>query len=210
MYTEDDLLDLSGLQHFSFCKRQWALIHMSGEWAENRYTVVGALFHGRAHAAGYSAQNGMSVERGVYVCSFELGISGIADIVEYPVGNPSKSVPVEYKVGKPKIEDWDRLQVCAQAMCLEEMLGIGIREGAPFYGKTRRRERVPLSDGLRGTVSSLCREMHDTFDAGIMPSARYASRCKRCSLIDVCMPEASSVSASGYWSEAGEELAPLP
>ncbi len=210
MFSEDELLDLSGLQHLSFCPRQWALIHLDSIWAENRFTIRGALFHERAHTDGYSVEHGIVSDRGVYVRSLELGICGIADIVEHPIDEPAKLVPVEYKVGKPKVEDWDRIQVCAQAMCLEEMFGVEIEEGALFYGKTRRRERVPLSGDLRENVATLCGKMHAIFESGVLPKAELSGKCKRCSLVDICMPESSTVSATDYWKEAGERLEALP
>lgn len=210
MFSEDDLLDLSGLQHLSYCPRQWALIHLDSIWAENLYTIRGVLFHERAHTDGYTVEHGVVADRGMYVRSLELGISGIADIVEHPIDEPAKLVPVEYKVGKPKTEDWDRIQVCAQAICLEEMFGGEIEEGALFYGKIRRRERIPFSSELRERVTSLCWKMHAIFESGVLPKAELSGKCKRCSLADVCMPESSSVSAAEYWNEAGERLVPLP
>ena len=207
MYGEDDLLALSGLQHLAFCERQWALIHVEQVWQESAGTLSGEFFHERVDARGYSCVRGVRAERRVRVVSRELGIYGVADIVEFGNGgNPAVVKPVEYKVGRPKVEDWDRVQLAAQALCLEEMYGVPILEGALFYGETRRRERVVLDSKLRDRVVALSRRMHDLFDRGETPSAELSDRCRRCSLADPCLPEVDDRGVRSYWMGFGERL----
>ena len=203
MYDEDDLLALSGLQHIAYCERQWALIHIEGQWADSYDTVRGDLFHERAHTEGYSTSRGVKAVRSMRVVSRRLGIAGVADIVEFSDGVPPAGLvcPVEYKVGKPKVEDWDRLQVCAQALCLEEMFGCHVDEGALFYGETRRRERVVLDGELRCCVESLAYRMHELFASGFTPLGQKGPKCRRCSLVDVCLPEAFGCDVDVYWAE---------
>lgn len=202
MYDEDDLLALSGLQHIAYCERQWALIHIEGQWADSYDTVRGDLFHERAHTEGYSTSRGVKAVRSMCVVSRTLGIAGVADIVEFSNEEPPScaACPVEYKVGKPKIEDWDRLQVCAQAICLEEMLDCRINEGALFYGETRRRERVVLDEDVRSRVEALARRMHALFNSGSTPLGQKGSKCRRCSLVDICLPETFGRDVSTYWT----------
>lgn len=210
MYSEDELLSLSGLQHLAYCERQWALIHLEQQWTENFDTVCGALFHERAHSVGYSSADGVRAERGVHLRSFELGIYGIADIVEYGQGDPDHIIPVEYKVGKPKIESWDRIQVAAQVICLEEMYAVHIDEGALFYGETRHRERVSIEAALRTKVAMMAERMHSLYRGRCTPVVQKSKRCARCSLHEVCVPESFANSVHGYWENEGEELRPLP
>lgn len=202
MYGEDDLLALSGLQHIAYCERQWALIHIEGQWADSYDTVRGDLFHERVHAEGYAAARGVRAVRAMYVTNRRLGIAGIADIVEFSEkGSVSRLVrPVEYKVGKPKVDDWDRLQVCAQTLCLEEMLGLAIEEGALFYGETRRRECIKIDKALRLRAETLAARMHDLFAVGHTPRAVKGPKCRRCSLADVCLPEVFAGDINAYWS----------
>ena len=205
MYADDALLPLSGLQHIAYCERQWALIHLEQIWDESYETVRGSLFHERVHLEGYSAAKGVRSERGYRLASRSFGISGIADVVEFAGGDAAKvSVrPVEYKVGKPKIEEWDRIQVCAQALCLEEMLGCAIGQGDLFYGATRRREHVVLDECLRERVADLACRMHELFDRGETPRAVRGPKCRRCSLADSCLPEQFDHDIALYWKEAG-------
>lgn len=153
---------------------------------------------------------GIRSERGYRLVSRALGISGIADVVEFAADVDAAEAavrPVEYKVGKPKIEEWDRIQVCAQALCLEEMLGCAVEQGDLFYGATRRRERVALDESLRERVCALARRMHELFDRGETPRVECGSKCRRCSLADSCLPEAFDHDAVSYWKEAGFEEA---
>ena len=200
MYEDDELLALSGLQHIAYCERQWALIHVERIWEENADTVRGEHFHERVDTSGFTTLRGVRAERSVRVISRRLGLYGVADIVEY--GDDGGVIgPVEYKVGKPKASDWDRLQVAAQAMCLEEMEGAHIAVGSLFYGETRRRESVQITDGLRTRVESLSKDMHRLFNRGITPLVAAGPKCRRCSLRDACLPEAMDKDVGGYWND---------
>ena len=205
MYSDDDLLPLSGLQHMAFCERQWALIHVEGLWEESSDTLRGRFFHERVDTAGYSCRAGVRAERNVRLVSHCLGIYGVADIVEYRMEGDSPVMPVEYKVGKPKVEDWDRLQVCAQALCLEEMEGARIDTGALFYGETRRREDVEITRELRGRVASLAQRMHELFAQGVTPKGENGGKCNRCSLQNECLPRIIGRRVDKYWKEFGLE-----
>ena len=199
IYPEEDLLQLSGLQHFAFCRRQWALIHIEQQWQENLRTVEGALLHRRAHDEQLRERRGdVLILRGLPVVSRTLGLSGKCDVVEFhadPAGIPLQGeeglwhpFPVEYKRGRPKAHDADLLQLCAQAMCLEEMLCCAVPEGALFYGETRRRMDVSFSDELRGRVTALPAEMHQLFRRGHTPKVRPSKSCNACSLKEICLP----------------------
>lgn len=199
MFDEGEMLALSGIQHFSFCRRQWALIHIEQAWKDNLLTAQGDLFHARAHdAAARERRGGILVLRGLAVHSRELGLSGICDVVEFHPDENGCSLfgeeglwrpfPVEYKRGESKRIDADRLQLCAQAMCLEEMLGTDVAHGALFYGKTRRREEVPFSVGLRGEVRRLAAQMHDLYERKRTPEVRRTQSCSACSLNEICLP----------------------
>lgn len=199
IYHEDDYLQLAGLQHFSFCRRQWALIHLEQQWAENLLTVQGQLLHEKAHDAGSRELRGdVLTVRGMRIHSPTLGVSGACDVVEFrraadgvPLAGREglwRPYPVEYKRGAPKAIDADRLQLCAQAMCLEEMLCCDIPEGALFYGETRRREIVPFSDALREQVRACLEEMHELFRRKHTPRVRPGKSCNACSLRDSCLP----------------------
>lgn len=205
MYSDEDLLALSGLQHAAFCERQWALIHVEQIWSESSDTVRGDFFHERVDTTGYSCARGVRSERRVRVVSHRLGLYGVADIVEYRDDGCSAFTPVEYKVGRPKVEDWDRLQVAAQALCLEEMEGARVAAGALFYGETRRRETVEITDELRERVERLSAHIHELYEKWTTPKPPPGARCGRCSLRDDCLPTASGLDAREYWEtyEAG-------
>ena len=204
MYRDDELLALSGLQHIAYCERQWALIHLEQIWSESRDTVRGELFHDRVDLPGYTNVQGVRSERGQRLASFRLGLYGVADVVEYH--GDGTILLVEYKVGKPKVEDWDRLQLAAQALCLEEMEGVRIAAGALFYGETRRRESVQISDQLRERVVRLAGRMHELYALGVTPREALGSKCRRCSLKDDCAPEALALDARSYWREYESEM----
>lgn len=199
MYTEDDYLQLSGLQHFAFCRRQWALIHIENQWSENLRTVEGNLFHSRAHDGNQRELRGdVLTLRGLSVFSPSLGLSGKCDVVEFhtdPAGVPLQGesglwspYPIEYKRGAPKAGDEDKLQLCAQAMCLEEMLCCSISEGALFYGETRHRVRVQFDDPLRREVQDLTEEMHHLYRREHTPRVKPTKACGACSLKELCLP----------------------
>jgi CRISPR-associated exonuclease Cas4 len=186
-----EALPLSALQHFLYCPRQCALIHIEHEWMENRYTAEGRLMHSRVDGGSTGRRDGISQDRAVPVRSNKLGLYGVVDMLEmHPEPNGSK-IPflVEYKRGRPKIEDWDRAQLCAQAICLEEMLDVTIYQGAIFYGQPRRREKVFFDSQLRKTVSDACRQMHDMIGKSETPPPSVKrQRCKNCSLTHLCLP----------------------
>jgi CRISPR-associated exonuclease Cas4 len=200
-YREEDYLMLSGIQHFSFCRRQWALIHIEQQWDENLRTVEGNLFHQKAHD-GYSSEKRKDViiSRGMPVFSRKMGVSGVCDIVEFHrddekgisiYGREGKYLvyPVEYKKGQPKEEESDLLQMAAQAMCLEEMLACDITKGYLFYGEIRRRIEVVLDEGLRQRVSDSFAEMHQYFQRRFTPKVKRTKACNACSLKNLCLPQ---------------------
>jgi CRISPR-associated exonuclease Cas4 len=210
MYTEDDLLPISALQHLVFCPRQCALIHVEGLWAENRLTVEGRQLHEKAHAAGDQARGDLRIARGLLLRSLRLGLYGKADVVEFrPIdtaqNGPGEAkgrqpFPIEYKRGKPKSHDADRVQLCAQALCLAEMLALDVPSGALFYGRTRRRLDVDFTADLRARTERAAAELHDLIAAGRIPPATRSQRCRRCSLQELCLPRATAParSAAGY------------
>jgi CRISPR-associated exonuclease Cas4 len=205
-YSEDDLLSLSGLQHLHFCERQWGLIHIEQQWEENRLTAEGRVLHERVHESGSESRPGVLVARGLYLQSLRMGLTGQADAVEFQeVGGAApgaiqlpgrkgwwRPFPVEYKRGEPKADSCDEVQLCAQAICLEEMFGAAIGSGALFYGKRRRRTEVRFDAELRAHTEELARRMHQLFSAGATPAAVYMKKCDRCSLFDRCLPRATS------------------
>ncbi len=203
MYTDSELLALSGLQHIAYYERQWALIHIEQIWSDSGDTAHGNAFHARVDITGYSVIHGVRAERSPRLVSYQLGITGVADIVEYRIGDRVSVMPVEYKVGKPKVEDWDRLQVAAQALCLEEMEGVTVLQGALFYGETRHRETIAIDKALRARVMVLSGRMHELIALGTTPQAVASSKCRRCSLKDDCLPHAAENSASAYWHNVG-------
>ena len=218
IYQEEDLLPLSGLQHFAFCRRQWALIHVENQWQENLRTTEGHLLHQRAHDGTQRERRGDTlILRGLPIVSYTLGLSGQCDVVEFhltPEGIPLRGeeglwlpYPVEYKRGKPKEHQADELQLCAQAMCLEEMLCCEIPQAALFYGEPRRRMAVVLSQELRQTVRDFSGEMHQYAQRGYTPKAKPGKFCSACSLKDLCLPQLTRRGAvSGYLKNALEEL----
>ncbi|MFH1310161.1 MAG: CRISPR-associated protein Cas4 [Candidatus Omnitrophota bacterium] len=191
MYSEDDFIQLSALQHYVFCPRQCALIHIEQVWVENLWTAEGRVMHERAHEEKIEARAGVRIERGVPLCSKRLGISGKADVVEFhkTAGGQWGPFPIEYKRGKPKADDCDIVQLCAQAMCLEEMLGVHIAEGAVFYGRIRRRLNVIFDEELRLKTERAAKEVHEFIAKGVTPKPRKMECCSSCSLVEICMPK---------------------
>ncbi|MBX3384947.1 MAG: CRISPR-associated protein Cas4 [Phycisphaeraceae bacterium] len=235
MFDEDDLLPLSALQHFIFCPRQCALIHVEGLWAENRLTVEGRHLHERADGAKVGPCGGGRAEsrtrsladvpalgdrssdcptpvrvttvRSLPIRSMRLGLSGRADVVEFhrPVGSagrgPGTPFPVEYKRGKPKSHRADEVQLCAQALCLEEMLSLPagrVAVGSLYYGRTRRRTDVTFDAGLRGLTETTAALIHDMVRNGRTPRAVRERKCDRCSLLDLCLPDGTSPGRSAH------------
>jgi len=190
-YTEEDLIPLSALQHLAFCERQCALIHIEQMWDENRLTAEGRIMHERVHEVGDESRGDVRIERGVPLRSLKLGLIGKADVVEFHrlKADQWQPYPVEHKRGKPKPEDCDKIQLCAQAMCLEEMLQVEVTSGAIFYGRTRHRLDVEFDKALREETERIAEEAHDLIRSGHTPKPVYTKKCKSCSLIDQCMPE---------------------
>lgn len=199
MFAPEDCLMISGLQHFRFCRRQWALIHLEQQWAENLRTVEGEFLHERAHNEQLQERRGdLLTVRGLRVQSLTLGLSGICDVVEFrqdargvPLSGKEGQwlpYPVEYKRGVPKQDGCDELQLCAQAMCLEEMLCCEIPDGALYYGEPRRRLRVSLTKELREEVRSDAAQMHTLYRRGHTPRVRRTKSCNACSLKELCLP----------------------
>lgn len=191
MYAIDNLLPLSALQHIVFCERQCALIYTEQAWAENRFTVEGKILHEHVHNEGHESRGNVRIERGVSLRSLRLGLIGKADVVEFhrqPVGT-WLSFPVEYKRGKPKKNNCDKVQLCAQAICLEEMLGVAIPVGALFYGQTRRRQDVVFDETLRRETEETACQAHALIASGRTPPPVYEKRCESCSLLAECLPK---------------------
>lgn len=214
VYDENNLLPISALQHLLFCERQCALIHVERLWAENRFTAEGNRLHEKAHAGKPETRGGVRIIRGLPLHSFTLGLVGQADVVECEppasqrltartlaevlrnAGDDERKLwrvtPVEYKRGKPKQNDCDRVQLCAQAICLEEMLGITIAAGEVFYGEKRRRVSVEFNSDLRDKTAQAARRLHEIVDGRITPPAVREKKCETCSLFHLCLPEATS------------------
>lgn len=218
IYAQEDFLQLSGLQHFRFCRRQWALIHVENQWAENFRTVDGAIMHQNAHDSEFRESRGdRIITRGVSIFSPTLGVSGQCDVLEYHRGDcgiPIKDrdglwqpYPVEYKRGSPREDTGDALQLCGQAMCLEEMLCCDIPEGALYYGEIRRRIPVTFTQELRQEVRDLLMQMHDLYRRGYTPKVKPTKSCNACSLKELCLPKLMKArSVSDYLQNAMEEL----
>ncbi len=189
--NEEDLIQLSSLQHMAFCPRQCALIHVEQVWAENRQTAEGRIMHEKVHEENRESRGSLRIEYGVPLRSLRLGLIGKADIVEFHhqedvVWQP---FPVEYKRGKPKADDCDKVQLCAQALCLEEMLNIPISKGVLYYGKTRRRLDVSFDDKLRQKTEETSRNVRLLLESGITPAPVYTKKCESCSLVAECLPK---------------------
>jgi len=207
MYHEDELLPLSALQHFIFCPRQCALIHIEQAWVENRFTAEGRVMHENVHEQGVENRKDVRIERGIPLRSLALGLTGKADVVEFHMSHEVdghlksqisnlKSAkwlpfPVEYKRGKPKANDCDKVQLCAQSLCLEEMLKVKIPAGALFYGKTKHRLDVPIDDALRQETIETAERLHEFIAQGKTPRAEYEEKCEACSFLDICLPKTS-------------------
>jgi CRISPR-associated exonuclease Cas4 len=210
-YQPDELLMLSGIQHFCFCRRQWALIHVENQWHENVLTVEGRQMHSRVDDPFFSeVRNGVIITRSMPVASYQLGLYGICDVVEFTPSPDGVNLhgregaylpaPIEYKHGNEKIDHSDEAQLCAQAICLEEMLSVNIPSGYLYYGKIRHRVEVLLTQELRDLVYRMSDEMHSYFQRGYTPQVKPSKACQSCSLMDTCLPELQGkiISASKY------------
>ena len=185
--AEDALIPLSALQHHLFCPRQCALIHVEQLWAEDVATAEGRILHERADAGKPETRPGVRIARGLSLRSFALGVSGKADVVEFH-GKAEKPFPVEYKRGKPKAHRADEVQLCAQGICLEEMFGVSVEEGALFYGETRRRTPIAFDAPLRALTARVAIAARDNILGGRTPLPVKMPACRRCSLQSLCQP----------------------
>lgn len=189
MYSEDDYIQLSAIQHYVFCPRQCGLIHVYGLWAENMFTARGNIMHERADSEENEWRNEKHIVRSLTIISKKLGLSGKADVVEFMDINGLKNpYPVEYKSGKPKKNISDSAQLCAQAMCLEEMMNVKIEKAAFYYGKPRKRHEIGLTENLRNATEEIIEKIHDMVKTRKVPEAKYEKKCNTCSLKDLCMP----------------------
>lgn len=216
-YAEEDYLMISGIQHFKFCRRQWALIHIEQQWAENEHTVIGELMHKKAHDPYLTEKRKDTIiARALPVASREMGVTGECDVVEFHRCEDGIRLhghrglfsvyPIEYKKGKPKATEEDQLQLAAQAMCLEEMFSTQIMEGALFYGETKRREVVEITEALRKEVKETFLEMHQYYERKYTPKVKMSKGCNRCSLKEVCMPRLEkTISVEKYISQVFQE-----
>lgn len=200
VWEEESYLMLSGIQHFEFCKRQWALIHLEQQWEENVRTVEGQHLHSKADQPFIREKRGDKlIVRAMPVKSAKLQLTGICDVVEFVRSDEGVEIhgaegkylafPVEYKRGKPKVHDADVLQLAAQALCLEEMLLCDIHTGYLYYNEIKHRVEVPITAGLKATVKSIADEMHDYYRRRHTPKVKTGSFCKSCSLHSICLPE---------------------
>lgn len=213
MYEEDQMLILSGIQHYMYCPRQWALIHIEQQWGENRLTAEGHQLHQNVDNPAYRQKNGETITlRSVHIASHTLGLFGVTDAVELLPSESSidsithprypgfwKPYPVEYKRGHRKPDERDEVQLAAQVICLEEMYGIHIPEAALFYHETRHRETVRIDEHLRQLTYELSEAMHRTFERGITPKAEERRGCRNCSLFDICAPDLTKKTSVAYY-----------
>lgn len=201
---------LSGIQHFAFCPRQWALIHVEGQWSDNLRTVEGNILHERCHDKDFRERRGdLLTLRDLRIHSNQLKLSGACDVVEFHLDKNGVSLsgedglwrpyPVEYKRGKPKEHMADELQLCAEAMCLEEMLCCNIHEGALFYGENRRRSQVEFNDVLREKVKYYANEMHRYAAQGYTPKVKARKGCNSCSINNICLPRLFAKKSANQW-----------
>ena len=211
-YSDDDLLMLSGIQHIAFCERQYALAYMEMQWLENVLTIKGHHFHERVDDPFIVDIRGNTITwRSLSIISYRLGLYGKADMIELvEAGNEVENaieiydkkgrwrpVPVEFKKGRPKEDVCDEVQLCAQAICLEEMYRISIQQGYLYYGETKHRHKVELNGMLREQVETYAKKMHEIFNSGITPRADYKPHCKSCSLTSLCLPKSMGDHHSG-------------
>lgn len=213
MYNDDDMLMLSGIQHFRFCPRQWELIHIDQQWEDNVLTMEGHLQHKRVDDPFYRQKCGDYISlRSVSIASHQLGLYGVSDVIElHPTEDESNSIkhpkypglwlpyPVEYKHGRPKRDEIDEVQLAAQAMCIEEQYGINIPLGAFFYAEIRQRLEIEINESLRNTVKECARKMHEVLSSGLIPPVKQGKHCKKCSLMDICLPQLSECTKVSYY-----------
>ncbi|MCL5267956.1 MAG: CRISPR-associated protein Cas4 [Bacteroidetes bacterium] len=199
MYTEDDFFQISALQHYVYCPRQCALIHVEDVWHDNVYTVRGDILHEKVDTDTYESRGTIKTVRGLKIHSFRLGISGRCDVVEVlngqarmPVQRGALIRPVEFKSGEPKEDISDKVQLCAQALCLEEMMNTSVTHGAFFYAKIRRRVQVEIDEELRKQTKEIIASVRELITNRRTPAAEYSAKCRNCSLEPICLPKAMS------------------
>ena len=215
MYSEDDLLSISALQHLMFCERRCALIHLENVWQENIFTVEGRNIHDKVHEANSESRSDLRIVRSLRLASYRLGLAGMADVVEFHKNDKGITLddakgywrvfPVEYKRGKLKHDTSFEVQLCAQTICLEEMLNCSIEAGAIYYGKSRRRKDVQFTPMLRAMTEEAAQKLHQLFDNKITPKAKFEKKCKSCSLYEICMPKVTGIAKNvqQYMAKAG-------
>jgi len=209
MYTDEDLIPLSAIQHLQFCRRQCALIHIEQLWADNVFTVKGKIMHERVDQQHRESRGDVRIEYAMPLRSLHLGLVGKADVVEFHrEGAAWRPFPVEYKRGKPKKDHCDKVQLCAQALCLEEMLEGDVPAGALFYGKTSRRLDVAFDTSLRAETKALAEQLRALMASGVTPPAVYAAKCDSCSLKEQCLPAVTDRhhSVEHYLREESEKI----
>jgi len=205
MFKESDLLPISALQHLEYCERQCALIHIERLWEDNRFTAEGTILHERADSEERENRKNIRIARGLKIRSMRLGICGQADVVEFhrvtdtenAINLPDaqgkwKPYPIEYKRGKPKTNRCDEVQLCAQALSIEEMLGVAINEGALYYCTPKRRTVIEFNADLRSETEATIGRLHELIRSRQTPKAVYGDKCKQCSLKDICLPQISN------------------
>ncbi len=194
MFNEDDFFQISALQHYVYCPRQCALIHVEDVWKANVFTVRGDILHEKVDTDTYESRGTIKTVRGLKIHSFRLGISGRCDVVEFlrQTDMSVAAVPVEFKAGKPKDDISDKVQLCAQALCLEEMLNAPVKQGAFFYAKIRRRVQVEIDEELRKQTEEIISKVRKLITEKRTPEAKFSAKCRSCSLEPVCLPKAMS------------------
>ncbi|MGI6656223.1 MAG: CRISPR-associated protein Cas4 [Desulfobulbus sp.] len=194
LYDEDELVMISALQHYLYCRRRCALVHLEQEWRENLFTAEGRLMHERVHKPGAESRRKVRVEYSLPVRSLRLGLSGQADIVEFHRQEDGfwLPLPVEYKRGRPKKDETDRVQLCAQALCLEEMLNCTVPEGALYYGQKQRRYPVLFDQALRHATQAAAETLHALLSSHATPAPEFGPKCESCSLLPRCLPTAAA------------------
>ena len=191
MFTEDDFIMISALQHYIFCPRQCGLIHVDDVWQENLFTVLGEILHEKVDTDTYETRGDVKTVRGLRIHSCKFGLVGRCDVVEFRETKSGKvAMPVEFKAGQPKEDISDKVQLCAQVLCLEEMLNTKISKAAFFYGKIRRRNILEIDDELRKQTEEIIASVREIVAKKIVPHAEYSSKCRNCSLINICQPKA--------------------
>lgn len=214
-YTDEDLLMLSGLHHFAFCKRRWALVHLENQWEDNVKTVEGNIMHEICHDTDFSESRGnLMIIRGLYLSSYKLGVTGQCDVVEFTFRSDENGAvlfgregtwdvcPIEYKKGKPIAGLTDISQLCGQALCLEEMFACKIDYGYLYYGETRKRQKVIFTDELCEQVKTMINEMHEYYRRGYTPKVKTTPKCKSCSLKNLCLPKlCKNISVTAYYKK---------